>query len=280
MSLSTLAAAVLGAFGLALVGLLAREFHAWLPWFAERLIGVAARILPRDMRERYRQEWNAEMHCLPATGFTSLLFAMRVLTRSPRTARILRSESAPVTQAVFDRGLAATALVLLAPLLVVFAIAVRLSSSGPVLARRIREGAKGSTFTVLTFRTVDADGEPTRVGTIIGRLSYDQFPRLLNLLRGEMAIVGPPARHPSMSWPPGHPFRDYLDAGGKPGLVSWTTYALIARRGTMEEALHRDVALLSRWRLAAALRVMVMAPLVLVMRQDTADEDASDHSLG
>jgi lipopolysaccharide/colanic/teichoic acid biosynthesis glycosyltransferase len=231
------------------------------------------------MRERYRQEWNAEMQCLPATGFTSLLFAIRVLTRSPSTARVLRGEST-VTQAVFDRGLAAVALILLGPALSGFAIAVRLSGSRPVLARRVREGAKGSTFDVLMFRTVDAEGKPTRVGRIIGRLSYDQFPRSVNLLRGEMAFVGPPARHPSKGWPPDHPFRAHLDAGGKPGLVSWTTYALITKRWTMEEALHRDVALLGRWRLVAALRVLMMAPLVLVARQDLPGEDASDRPLG
>ena len=280
MSLGTLAAAALAAFGLALVALIAREFHAWLPWCAGRLIGVATRVLPRDMRERYRQEWNAEMQCLPATGFTSLLFAIRVLTRSPSTARVLRGESTSVTQAMFDRGLTAMALILFGPALVGFAIAVRLSGSGPVLVRHVREGAKGSTFTVLAFRTADTDGEPTRVGRALGRLSYDQLPRLVNLLRGEMAFVGPPARHPSNAWPPGHPFRAYLDAGGKPGLVSWTAYASITRRGTMDEALHRDVALLGRWRLAGALRVMLMAPLVLVARQDSPGEDASDRPLG
>ncbi|MGY1606531.1 MULTISPECIES: sugar transferase [unclassified Geodermatophilus] len=114
-----------------------------------------------------------------------------------------------------DRVAAALALVVLAPLLLALALAVRLDSPGPVLYRQERVGVNGRRFTMLKFRSmvVDADRQVdalqeqnisdgllfkmrtdprvTRVGRWLRRLSLDELPQLLNVLGGSMSLVGP-----------------------------------------------------------------------------------------
>lgn len=120
-----------------------------------------------------------------------------------------------LTKAVLDRALAAAALVLLAPLLVPVAIAVRLGSPGPALFRQVRIGRDGREFRVVKFRTMYVDAEQrlsellqrnetdgllfkitddpriTRTGRFLRRTSIDELPQLLNVLRGDMSLVGP-----------------------------------------------------------------------------------------
>ena len=104
-----------------------------------------------------------------------------------------------------DLVIASIALVLAAPLLLAVAIAVKLDSPGPVLFRQRRHGFNNEVITVWKFRSMrheaaDAtaqrqvtadDDRVTRVGRFIRRTSLDELPQLLNVLRGEMSIVGP-----------------------------------------------------------------------------------------
>ena len=104
-----------------------------------------------------------------------------------------------------DRALAALALVLSAPLLAVAALAIRLESRGPALYRQRRVGRRGEPFDLIKLRTMVSgaewlgagmavdQGDPriTRVGALLRRLSLDELPNLFNVLRGEMALVGP-----------------------------------------------------------------------------------------
>ncbi|MCB8971645.1 MAG: sugar transferase [Thermoleophilales bacterium] len=101
--------------------------------------------------------------------------------------------------------LAATALVLLSPLLLAAMIAIRLSSPGPAIYRQRRVGRGEREFEMLKLRTMAAGSDPVGVGTAVGgddpritkvggllrRTSLDELPNLVNVLRGEMAIVGP-----------------------------------------------------------------------------------------
>jgi lipopolysaccharide/colanic/teichoic acid biosynthesis glycosyltransferase len=104
----------------------------------------------------------------------------------------------------FDVAVSAAALVLLVPVLLVIALAVKLDSSGPVLYRQRRVSRGGRLFRLYKFRTmvVDADrlapnvsatGDPrvTRVGRLLRRTYLDELPQLLNVLLGDMSLVGP-----------------------------------------------------------------------------------------
>ncbi len=109
------------------------------------------------------------------------------------------------TKRVFDLAVAGAAVLLLSPLLLLVAIAVKLDSRGPVLFKQIRIGRSNEMFKVLKFRSMRAeqtdgaghrsaardDDRVTRVGRFIRTTSIDELPQLLNVLRGDMSIVGP-----------------------------------------------------------------------------------------
>jgi lipopolysaccharide/colanic/teichoic acid biosynthesis glycosyltransferase len=97
---------------------------------------------------------------------------------------------------------AAVGLLILAPLLMVIAVAIRVTMGRPVLFRQVRPGYREQLFTVLKFRTMHeacgADGQPlpdavrlTRLGSLLRRTSADELPQLWNVLRGDMSLVGP-----------------------------------------------------------------------------------------
>ena len=115
------------------------------------------------------------------------------------------SPSAMLKKEIFDRVFALCALVGLAPLLLVIAIAVKVSSPGPVFFRQKRKGADGRVFTIYKFRSMRPhDAQPgvlkqavrhdprvTRVGAFLRRTSLDELPQFFNVLRGDMSVVGP-----------------------------------------------------------------------------------------
>jgi lipopolysaccharide/colanic/teichoic acid biosynthesis glycosyltransferase len=106
---------------------------------------------------------------------------------------------------VFDLLIAALALAILSPLLLIAAIAIKLTSPGPVIYRQRRIGLGGREFEMWKLRTMVQGSDPvgvgkvvyrddprvTRPGRLLRRTSLDEIPNLVNVLRGEMAIVGP-----------------------------------------------------------------------------------------
>jgi len=106
---------------------------------------------------------------------------------------------------VLDIMLAGIGLVLATPLLVIAAVAIKLDSRGPVIYRQRRVGKDGQQFEVCKLRTMRIGADPvgvgtpvleddprvTRVGGLLRRFSLDEVPNLVNVLRGELAIVGP-----------------------------------------------------------------------------------------
>ena len=104
-----------------------------------------------------------------------------------------------------DIAVSALALALTSPVVVAAIVAIRLESSGPVIYRQRRVGMHGRSFDVLKLRTmVDGaehigaglaiaagDSRVTRVGSLLRRTSLDELPNLLNVLRGEMSLIGP-----------------------------------------------------------------------------------------
>jgi sugar transferase (PEP-CTERM system associated) len=108
-------------------------------------------------------------------------------------------------------ALAAIALIALVPLMLLVALAVRLTSSGPVLYSQERVGERGRLFKLLKFRTMrldaeaesgpvwaSGDGDPriTRLGRLLRKTRLDELPQLINVLRGEMSFVGPRPERP------------------------------------------------------------------------------------
>ena len=104
-----------------------------------------------------------------------------------------------------DLVVASLALAVTAPLLAVAAVMIKLESRGPVFYRQLRVGLRGASFDLWKLRTmvpgaetmgagiyvVEGDPRITRTGRLLRRFSLDELPNLVNVLRGEMAIVGP-----------------------------------------------------------------------------------------
>ena len=113
-------------------------------------------------------------------------------------------------QTISNLVVACIGIVVTFPLMLLTALAVRLSSPGPVLYRQVRVGMDGIPFTVVKFRSMYADAEAntgavwasrddpraTPVGRIIRRIRFDELPQLFNVLKGEMSIVGPRPERP------------------------------------------------------------------------------------
>lgn len=97
----------------------------------------------------------------------------------------------PPLKRTLDHVLAALVLAYLAPLLCLAALALYLVDGGPILVRRQRVGRHGREFGLLRFRTADESGCPTLVGIFLRATRIDSLPSLLNVLRGEMSLVGP-----------------------------------------------------------------------------------------
>jgi lipopolysaccharide/colanic/teichoic acid biosynthesis glycosyltransferase len=134
---------------------------------------------------------------------------------------------------VADLALAALGLLVGAPIVAVAAVAIKLTSRGPVIYRQQRVGREGQEFDVYKLRTMRMGADPvgvgtpvreddprvTRVGRFLRRFSLDEIPNLVNVLLGEMAIVGP---RPTLAaqvelYTPGQLRR--LEV--KPGLTGW-----------------------------------------------------------
>ena len=116
-----------------------------------------------------------------------------------------RSGMSLIQKDMFDRAFAACVLLMLAPVFAAVAIAVKLSSEGPVFFRQRRKGVDGNEFWIYKFRSMRVhsaeagtikqatknDSRITRVGALLRKTSIDELPQFINVLKGDMSVVGP-----------------------------------------------------------------------------------------
>jgi lipopolysaccharide/colanic/teichoic acid biosynthesis glycosyltransferase len=174
-----------------------------------------------------------------------------------------------------DLAIAVLGLIVASPVLLAAAIAMRLGSRGPVIYRQRRVGKGGEIFELWKLRTMkegadpigvgtavtDEDPRVTRAGRVLRRFSLDELPNLVNVLRGEMAIVGPRATLPAQVelYTPRQRRRLEL----KPGVTGW---AQIHGRAAIpwEERIELDVWYVEHRSLALDLRILARTPRVLL----------------
>jgi polysaccharide biosynthesis protein PslA len=188
----------------------------------------------------------------------------------------------------FDLVVSATALLILLPLLAIVALAIRVESHGPVLFRQPRMGRGNRLFSVLKFRTMrteatDLDGQRsaerddqriTRVGAFLRRASLDELPQLINVLKGEMSLVGP-RPHALGSTAEDAPFwaidERYWDRHAiKPGMTGLAQVrglrGATERKSDLTERLQSDLEYLNGWSLGRDIAILVRTLTVMVHR--------------
>ena len=204
-----------------------------LPWSAEvRLQQIVSRLALTPVKIRL------------APDLASFAFARRpivVLGDIPMLTLFERPISGfdAVIKTAEDKIAGGLILVLIAPILVLIAIAIKLDTKGPVFFRQPREGFNNRPFRVFKFRTMfhdrsefDAisqasrtDPRVTRVGRVLRRTSLDELPQLFNVMRGEMSLVGP-RPHAASTRAGGRLFSDVVVSYAarhkvKPGITGW-----------------------------------------------------------
>ena len=182
-----------------------------------------------------------------------------------------------VVKGVFDRVLAALVLILLAALFAAIALTIKLVDPGPVFFQQTRVGRDGKTFRLWKFRTMVVDAEArkaelmahneaegtlfkmrrdprvTRTGTLLRRRSLDELPQLLNVLLGEMSLVGPRPALPAEAAKYGDHMRRRLAV--KPGITGlWQ----VSGRSDLpwDEAERLDVRYVENWSLALDVQIL------------------------
>ena len=170
----------------------------------------------------------------------------------------------------FDIVASAVGLILVSPLLLIVALAIKLDSSGPVFFIQERVGLDGKTIDVIKFRSmrVDAGNQPgwttandprrTRVGQWIRRFSIDELPQLINVLLGEMSIVGPRPEQPFFVQRFSRMIPNYMRRHTeKAGITGWAQINGMRGDTSIEERTRYDLYYVENWSLLLDLKIIV-----------------------
>jgi sugar transferase EpsL len=181
---------------------------------------------------------------------------------------------------VIDLLGAGAGLIALAPILLLIALAVRHSLGSPMLFRQVRPGRHGRPFALLKFRTMtdarDAAGQPlpdeqrlTRLGTWLRSTSLDELPELVNVLRGDMSLVGPRPLLPE--YLPHYSAEQARRHEVRPGITGW---AAVQGRNALswERRLALDVWYVDNWSLGLDLKILLMTVVKVLKREGISAE--------
>jgi Undecaprenyl-phosphate glucose phosphotransferase len=176
-----------------------------------------------------------------------------------------------IAKRVFDMAVSALALVVLTPVLAAVALAVRLSSKGPILYIQERMGLDGRVFRMLKFRTMSLDAEAqgarmtvkddprrTGIGSFLRRFSLDELPQLLNVLAGDMSLVGPRPEQPVFieTFKRQIP-RYHLRHMVKAGMTGWAQVNGLRGDTSIADRIEHDLYYIENWSLVFDVKILV-----------------------
>jgi Undecaprenyl-phosphate glucose phosphotransferase len=191
---------------------------------------------------------------------------------------------------VFDKAMALIAVILLAPVMVLIALAIKLDSKGPVLFRQKRQGFNNELIEVLKFRSMyvdrsDADAvklvtkdddRVTRVGRLLRKTSLDELPQFFNVLKGDLSLVGP-RPHALKAKAEDKLYHDVVDGyfarhRVKPGVTGWAQVNGWRGETDTEEKIQRrvehDLYYIENWSVTLDLYILLMTPFALFKTQN------------
>jgi len=174
---------------------------------------------------------------------------------------------------VFDAAFSLAVLALLSPILAALAAAVKLTSRGPVLYGQERMGLDGQRFRMMKLRTMRVDAEDasgpvwasaedarrTPIGAFLRRFSLDELPQFVNVLRGEMSVVGPRPERPVFverfrQTVPGYMLRHKV----KSGVTGWAQVHGLRGNTSLEKRIEYDIEYIERWSFWLDLKIIGM----------------------
>jgi lipopolysaccharide/colanic/teichoic acid biosynthesis glycosyltransferase len=191
-----------------------------------------------------------------------------------------------------DRGIALIALVALAPVIGAIALAVRLSSPGPALFRQRRVGQDGCAFDLLKFRTmrepdlslfddfeppegcapggIEGEDRTTALGRWLRRSSLDEVPQLINVLRGEMSIVGPRPERPQFAARFAAEVNGYDDRlRVKSGITGWAQVNGLRGQTSIADRVEWDNYYIRNWSLGLDFKIMMLTVAEVLRLRDS-----------
>ncbi|CAL78562.1 putative Bacterial sugar transferase family protein [Bradyrhizobium sp. ORS 278] len=243
------------------------------PWSELRTLGADLRVLPFPVSfvpvGAAAELFNQPRHDLGSTVCVEL-------------HRGLMSPLEHATKRLMDLALAGTALLLLSPLLLLVAIAIKLDSAGPVFFRQQRCGFNGRSFQIYKFRTMSVledgptivqakagDSRFTRLGAWLRRTSIDELPQLLNVMNGSMSLVGPRPHALAHDNEFDKLVRNYaFRRRVKPGLTGWAQVhgcrGPTPTRASIEQRVEFDLWYIDNWSLSLDIAILLRTPIELI----------------
>jgi Undecaprenyl-phosphate glucose phosphotransferase len=181
-----------------------------------------------------------------------------------------------VVKRAFDLFITSAALIMLAPVFLLVALAIKIESPGPIFFKQKRYGFNRDPFSIYKFRSMSAssgqekfkqavknDGRVTRVGRYIRKLNLDELPQLLNVMRGDMSLVGPRPHPIDLD----HHFTERLALYSRrhnvlPGITGWAQInsfrGVTDEEWKMEGRLIHDLYYLDNWSVWFDLKILVL----------------------
>jgi Undecaprenyl-phosphate glucose phosphotransferase len=206
--------------------------------------------------------------------------APRVMQLDSMPAIVLNSSALDsygrILKRSFDIVFSSFVLVTLSPVYLICALAVRLSSPGPILYKQERMGLDGKTFDCLKFRGMRVDAESrsgpvwaskddnrvTRVGAFLRKTSLDEIPQFWNVLKGEMSVVGPRPERPYFVDQFRHNLPGYmLRHKVKAGITGWAQINGWRGNTSLEKRIECDLWYIQNWSLWLDLKICALTPL-------------------
>lgn len=244
-------------------------------WFAQPHLATTERLL--GLRELADQGRDLQVRLLPdMLNYLSVNVSFQLLDGIP----LLTLGSPPLSSGLnrlLKRGLdllgSSVGLVLLSPVLVGIALAIRLTDPGPIFYRQERVSLNGQHFWILKFRTMQANAETeqqpgwtrpqdprrTRLGIWLRRHNLDELPQLWNVIKGEMSLVGPRPERPFYVAQFSQEIPKYLERHRvKTGLTGWAQIHGLRGDTSIPERTQFDLYYVENWSLLLDLRILAL----------------------